>query len=122
MNTLNKYFLLLSVGFLCINMQAQDNEIKDNIEKAKALDGKFFNKNGKLALAINLDKITYYYKWRETADTSSIRDRITSWDVATLREVFDVYVQSNDAMAAELTKEAILFKSHISLENNVAQK
>jgi hypothetical protein len=88
---MNKLIIIIAISLISNLINAQDKDIRENLEKAKASNGKFYAENGKLILNINISKIEFFYKWRETADTSDFKDQITSWDAESLRSLYESY-------------------------------
>jgi hypothetical protein len=119
---MKKIYFLFTITFLCIAVKAQDKEIKAKIESAKSVMGKFYSQNGKLALVINLDKIEYYYKWRETADTSNIISNLTSWDTESLRAYLEAYRNKQEALAEDIYKDISAMHLNSKLNDKIALK
>jgi hypothetical protein len=96
---MNKIILIIAISFISNLMHAQDQDIRENLDKAKVSNGKFYAENGKLVLNIDIKRIEFFYKWRETADTSDLIGQITSWDAETLRGLYESYTGSFDQLA-----------------------
>jgi hypothetical protein len=96
---MNKIIIIIAVSLISNLINAQDKNIRENLDKAKASNGKFYAENGKLILNINVNKIEFFYKWSETSDTSGLVDQITSWDAETLRSLYESYTGSMDYLS-----------------------
>jgi len=119
---MKKLYFLLLVIFLSLAIQAQDKEVKSKIELAKSAKGKFYSQDGKLALSINLDKVEYFYKWRETADTSVFLNTLTSWDTESLRLYLEAYRNKQDVLAEEIYKDITALHLYSDRNDKIAQK
>jgi hypothetical protein len=95
---MNKIVLIIAISLISSLINAQDKDIREHLDKAKASNGKFYTENGKLILNLDIKKIEFFYKWRETADTSGLVDQITSWDAETLRSLYASYTGSFDQL------------------------
>lgn len=101
-------FLTIIMTFLSLN--AQEIRVKENIERIKLHKGTEYFNDGTVKMTINIDKIEYYYKWIVSADTFNLIDRITSWDLASIKDAIIAYNNDNVDFTEQINKCKLIAK------------
>ena len=81
-----------------ITEQITDKELavlQDNFNKAKLKEGKEYFNNGKLKVAVNINKIELYFEFYKTADTLCWMDLLQSWQMESISDLYLSYINYN---------------------------